>query len=187
VEQGDRAAALRLVAKGASPNTPGPDGTTAIMYAAANDDLELVRALIKAGADVKVKNQFGTSALTEAAIIGSSPIINAVLKAGADPNTKNPEGETPLMEVARSGKLAGREAARRSGRRRQHQGTICGADRTDVGRGAEPGRDGEVPRLQRRGPRRTRSRPSVGAQGHHRAASERLEQGRLHAASLRGS
>jgi len=104
-EQGDRAAALRLLAKGANPNTPGPDGTTAIMYAAANDDLELVRALIKAGADVKVKNQFGTSALTEAAIIGSSPIINAVLKAGADPNTKNPEGETPLMEVARSGKL----------------------------------------------------------------------------------
>jgi ankyrin repeat protein len=104
-EQGDRAAALRLLAKGASPNTPGPDGTTAIMYAAANDDLELVRALIKAGADVKVKNQFGTSALAEAAIIGSSPIINAVLKAGADPNTKNPEGETPLMEVARSGKL----------------------------------------------------------------------------------
>ena len=104
-EQGDRAAALRLLAKGANPNTPGADGTTAILYAAANDDLELVRALIKAGADVKVKNQFGTSALTEAAIIGSGPIINALLKAGADPNTKNPEGETPLMEVARSGKL----------------------------------------------------------------------------------
>ena len=105
VEQGDRAAALRLLAKGANPNTPGADGATAIMYAAANDDLELVRALIKAGADVKVKNQLGTSALTEAAIIGSAPIINALLKAGADPNTRNPEGETPLMAVARSGKL----------------------------------------------------------------------------------
>jgi len=104
-EQGDRAVALRLLAKGANPNTPGPDGTTAIMYAAANDDAELVRALIKAGADVKLKNQFGTSALTEAAIIGSTPIINALLKAGADPNTKNPEGETALMEVARSGKI----------------------------------------------------------------------------------
>ena len=96
--------------KGANPNAPGPDGTTAIMWAAANDDLELVRALIKAGANVKLKNQFGTSALTEAAIIGSAPIIDALLKAGADPNTKNPEGETPLMAVARSGKV---EAARR--------------------------------------------------------------------------
>ena len=61
-ERGDRAAALRLLRKGADPNTPGPDGTTAIMYAAANDDVELVRALIKAGANVKLKNQFGTSA-----------------------------------------------------------------------------------------------------------------------------
>ena len=75
---------------------PEPDGTTAIMWAAHNDDLALVQALIKAGANVKVKNQFGTTALTEAAIIGSAPIIDALVKAGADPNTKNPEGETPL-------------------------------------------------------------------------------------------
>jgi ankyrin repeat protein len=104
-ERGDRKAALSLLAKGADPNTPGPDGTTAIMWAASNDDIELVRALIKAGANVKLKNQFGTSAITEAAILGSAPIIDALLKAGADPNTKNPEGETPLMAVARSGKV----------------------------------------------------------------------------------
>ena len=109
-ENGERAAALQLLAKGANPNTPGPDGTTAIMYAAANDDIELVRALIKAGANVTLKNQFGTSAMTEAAILGSAPIIEALLKAGADANTRNPEGETPLMAVARSGKV---DAARR--------------------------------------------------------------------------
>ena len=66
-ERGDRATAQKLLAKGADVNAPGADGTTAIMYAAANDDLELVRALIKAGANVKLRNQFGTSALTEAA------------------------------------------------------------------------------------------------------------------------
>jgi len=104
-ERGDRVAAMQLLAKGANPNTPGPDGTTALMWAASNDDLELVRALIKAGANVTLKNQFGTSALTEAAIIGSAPVIEALLKAGADPNTKNPEGETPLMAVARAGKV----------------------------------------------------------------------------------
>ena len=109
-ERGDRVAAIQLLAKGANPNTPGPDGTTALMWAASNDDLELVRALIKAGANVTLKNQFGTSALTEAAIIGSAPVIEALLKAGADPNTKNPEGETPLMAVARAGKV---DAARR--------------------------------------------------------------------------
>ena len=106
VERGDRAAALQLLSKGADPNAPGADGTTAVMWAAANDDPELVRALIRAGANVKLKNHFGTSALTEAAIIGSTSIIDALLKAGADPNTKNPEGETALMAVARSGNVA---------------------------------------------------------------------------------
>jgi ankyrin repeat protein len=104
-ERGDRTAALRLLANGANPNTPGPDGTTALMWAASNDDVELVRALIRAGATVTPRNQFGTSAITEAAIVGSAPIIDVLLKAGADPNTKNPEGETPLMAVARSGKV----------------------------------------------------------------------------------
>jgi len=105
-ERGDRAAALRLLATGAEPNVPGPDGTTPLMWAASNDDPELVRALIRAGADVKAKNHFGTSALAEAAIIGSAPIIDALLKAGADPNFRNPEGETPLMAAARSGNVA---------------------------------------------------------------------------------
>jgi len=80
------------------------------MWASANDDLELVRALVNAKANVGLKNQFGTTAITEAAIIGSEKVIDALLKAGADPNTRNPEGETPLMAVARSGKV---EAARR--------------------------------------------------------------------------
>ena len=31
VERGDRAAAVRLLTKGANPNAPGPDGTTAIV------------------------------------------------------------------------------------------------------------------------------------------------------------
>ncbi len=105
-ESGDHAAAMRLAsAKGVDVNATGADGSTAIMYAAANADLELVRTLIKAGANVKLQNQLGTSAITEAAIIGSAPILDALLKAGADPNFKNPTGETPLMAAARSGKV----------------------------------------------------------------------------------
>lgn len=104
-ERGDRQAALRLLAGGANPNAAGPDGTTPVMWAAANDDIELVRALIRAGANVKLTNHFGTSALTEAAIIGSAPILDALLKAGADANSRNPEGETPLMAAARSGRV----------------------------------------------------------------------------------
>ena len=151
------------------------------MWAASNDDLELVRALIKAGANVTLKNQFGTSALTEAAIIGSAPIIDALLKAGADPNTRNPEGETPLMAVARSGNV---DAARRlldAGADVNAKEELGRAVGVDVGRRAEPGRDGQVPGVQGRRPQRARRRPPVGAQGHHRAASQGHEQGRLHA------
>jgi ankyrin repeat protein len=105
-EAGDRATALRLLnSKGVDVNAAGPDGTTALMYAAAHDDLELVQALIAAGAEVNRKNYFGTSALTEAAILGSAPVIEALLKAGADPNFRNPDGETPLMAAARSGRV----------------------------------------------------------------------------------
>ena len=105
-ESGDTVAAMHLLGtKGADVNATAADGTTAIMYAAANGDVELARALIKAGANVKLANQFGTSALTEASIIGSAPIIEALVKAGADPNFRTPNGETPLMAVARTGKV----------------------------------------------------------------------------------
>ena len=105
----DRAAVLRLLTEGADPNETAPDGTTALMWAAYHDDLDLVNALIEAGADPTVQNEFGTSALTEAAIIGSAPVIEALVDAGADPDTENPEGETPLMAVARSGNVEAAE------------------------------------------------------------------------------
>lgn len=105
-ESGDRATVLKLVgAKGTDVNAAGPDGTTALMYAASSGDVELVRTLIRAGADAKLKNQLGTSALTEASIIGATPVIEELLKAGADPNFRTPDGETPLMAVARNGNV----------------------------------------------------------------------------------
>ena len=157
--------------KAPNPNAPGPDGTTAIMWAASNDDLELVRALIKAGANVKLKNQFGTSALTEAAIIGSAPVIDALLKAGADPNTRNPEGETPLMAVARSGNV---EAARRLLEARadvnakEELGRAIGLD---VGRRARSGGDGQVPGVAA-APTSTRAASS--ANGNARSSPSRV-------------
>ena len=92
VERGDRAAALAMLAKGANPNTPGPDGTTALMWAAANDDVELVRALVKAGADVKAKNHFGTSAITEAAILGSATDRRRAAQGGRRRQLQEPRG-----------------------------------------------------------------------------------------------
>ena len=173
-----------LSAKGANVNATGADGTTAIMYAAANDDLELVRALIKAGANVKLKNQFGTSALTEAAIIGSAPIIDALLKAGADPNFKNSRWRNSAD--GRRAQRQGRRGQGASGRgsRHQRQGNLGRTIRDHVGRRAKPGRHGEVPRVEGREPERSRQGQSVGAQDHPGASPEGHEQGRLHPAAL---
>jgi ankyrin repeat protein len=103
-EDGRHAEALAALDDGADPNLAGPDGTTAIMWAAYYGDLELVEKLIAAGTDVTPANAFGSSAITEAAIIGHAGILEALLAAGADPDFANPEGETPLMAVARTGK-----------------------------------------------------------------------------------
>jgi ankyrin repeat protein len=104
-EAGDRAAALAALEAGGDVDARAADGTTALMWAAYHDDLELVERLIAAGADVDAKNDFGAFALSEAAIIGSTPIIEALLEGGAQADAKNPEGETALMAVARTGNV----------------------------------------------------------------------------------
>jgi ankyrin repeat protein len=104
-EAGDHDAALALLRENPDVNARGPDGATALMWAAYNEDLDLVKALIAHGADLKARNDFGAYALSEAAITGNASIIAALLAAGADANAANGEGETPLMEVARAGRV----------------------------------------------------------------------------------
>ncbi len=105
LETGDRATARKLLEQGADAKARGPDGTTALMWAAYHQDVELVRGLIKAGVDVNAQNEFGASALSEASISASAPVIEALVAAGADANLENPEGEAPLMLVARTGNV----------------------------------------------------------------------------------
>ena len=54
VRRNDTAAAVKLISSGADARAKSPDGTTALHWAAHNDQLDLVKRLIKAGADVKV-------------------------------------------------------------------------------------------------------------------------------------
>ncbi len=98
------AAALRALLKGRNDvNVAGPDGTTALHWAAYRGDAEAVELLLGAGANPKASNRYGVTPLSLGAQHGSAPVVERLLAAGADANTTMMGGETVLMTAARTG------------------------------------------------------------------------------------
>jgi ankyrin repeat protein len=109
VELGQREAALRALDDGADADARGPDGATALLWAAHLGDRELVAALLARGANPDAVNDYGVAPLAAAALEADPEIVGALLRAGAEVEAENPEGQTALMVVARTGRV---EAAR---------------------------------------------------------------------------
>jgi ankyrin repeat protein len=103
VEKGDIATVRSLIGQHANVDLTQVDGSTALLWAARNDDRKAAELLIAAGADVKIANRYGITPLTEAASNGSGAMVEMLLKAGADANTTLPEGDTALMLAAKTG------------------------------------------------------------------------------------
>ncbi|HLK47719.1 MAG TPA: ankyrin repeat domain-containing protein [Bryobacteraceae bacterium] len=110
VKNQDGAAARALIRQHADVNAPDVDGTTALIYAAHQNNLELVKALLAAGADAKAANRYNVTALAEACNLGNGAMIELLLKGGADSNAAIGEGETPLMTASRTGTVSGVKA-----------------------------------------------------------------------------
>ncbi len=106
VQNRDGARARALLRQKVDVNAPQVDGSTALLWAAHHDDVELADVLLKAGANVKTANRYGIVPLTEAATNGSAAMIERLLNAGADVNTTLPEGDTALMLASRTGNVA---------------------------------------------------------------------------------
>ncbi|HZO56024.1 MAG TPA: ankyrin repeat domain-containing protein [Bryobacteraceae bacterium] len=102
---GDRTAVLELLKQKADPNAAEPDGTTALHWAAYQEDAAMVKVLIDAGAKVDAANRYGVTALSVACKSGNAKLVETLLKAGANVNLALPGGETPLMTASRTGKL----------------------------------------------------------------------------------
>src|SRR5690606_6656821 len=96
VRVGERSRALDAIANGVDVNVAeiSGNGTTALHWAAYQQDVELVEALLEAGAQPDVYNIFGASPMMEAAVVGNAEIIRLLLAAGADVESSNPEGQT---------------------------------------------------------------------------------------------
>ena len=104
-ERGDRARVEELLRAGSPVNAAQVDGTTALHWAAYNDDAETAAALVKAGADVNALNRYGMPPLASACANGGAAVAKLLLEAGAGVNTRLKGGETMLMLAARSGNL----------------------------------------------------------------------------------
>ena len=71
VKTGDAAAVRTLLDRGADVNAAEPDGTTALHWAAHNEDLDVAARLVEAGAEVDATTRYGVAPLALAATNGS--------------------------------------------------------------------------------------------------------------------
>lgn len=90
---------IEAINKGANVNARDKYGVTPLMYAAATNRLEPIKALVNAGADVNAADaQNWTVLMYAAADFGDTrQLIEFLIKAGADVNAKDFRGYTVLM------------------------------------------------------------------------------------------
>jgi len=104
-QQNDTAAVRSLIARKTDVTQAAADGSTALLWAVYNSNLEMTRALLGAGASADAANHYGVTPLLQASRTGDASIMAALLKAGASAVRTHPDGETPLMSAARTGKV----------------------------------------------------------------------------------
>jgi ankyrin repeat protein len=99
-------AALQSLLKGKGKrdvNSARGDGTTALAWAAYNNDEQAVDLLIRSGADVNIADDLGVSPLSLACENGNPAMVKKLLEAGANPDLPRTTGVTPLMICANVG------------------------------------------------------------------------------------
>src|SRR5256885_1931854 len=80
-QQMDKAAIGRLLEHKGNINVAQPDGTTALHWAAYQDDLDLVDKLLRAGANARAANQYGVTPLSLACTNGNVAMVERLLAA----------------------------------------------------------------------------------------------------------
>jgi uncharacterized protein len=103
--QRDASRVKQLIRSSANVNTPQPDGTTALHWAAYHGDTATAAALLAARAKADAVSETGMTPLALACEAGNADLVRALLKARADPNQTLKNGETPLMMAARTGSV----------------------------------------------------------------------------------
>jgi len=84
-------------------NAVADEGSTALHFAVAAGQVDVVQSLLSAGADITKRNLAGVTPLHLAVLDGETSIAKALLAKGADAKLKDEAGETLLMLAARHG------------------------------------------------------------------------------------
>src|SRR5262249_20092001 len=90
-----------LLARGAAVNAKqNSKGQNALMWAASERHLDVVKALVEHGADIGAKTQQGFTALMFAARAGDIDIARFLLSKGGSIDESAPDGSTPILIAA---------------------------------------------------------------------------------------
>ena len=99
----DAKAVRSLLSQKVDVNARTTDGSTALLWLAHWNDLEIANLVLGAGADANTANDFRMTPLSQACTNGNADLVRLLLKSGANPNTAIATGETPLMTCAKTG------------------------------------------------------------------------------------
>lgn len=103
-ERDDADQVASLLKKHVAPDSEYGDATTALHWAAYNDDLPLVNLLLHAGANPEPRTRLqGLTPLHMAAESGDAALLETLLNAGAKVDAANGTGTTALMIASASG------------------------------------------------------------------------------------
>ena len=106
IQDDDQERIQALLGQRSNVNESAADGTTALHWAAHQNNEVVVSQLLEAGAAVDVASRYGITPLTLAATNGTPTLIRTLLEAGANANHTSGEGETLLMTATRTGVVA---------------------------------------------------------------------------------
>jgi ankyrin repeat protein len=94
-----------LLAKGARVNAKRNDGSTALMLATQNGQLEVMEALLAGGAASDARDNNGGTALMTASLINRVDEVQALSAKGVDVDARDNNGATALMVASQKGHL----------------------------------------------------------------------------------
>jgi ankyrin repeat protein len=106
-ERDDADQVVALLKKHVAPDSEYGDATTALHWAAYNNDLPLVKLLLHAGANPEPRTRLqGLTPLHMAAESGDAALLETLLNAGAKVDAANGTGTTALMIASASGSVS---------------------------------------------------------------------------------